>query len=546
MKMKRKIMSVIALCIVIVLTLTACGGGKAATTDTEQGSSNSVEKAMKAINVGLMNAPSGFNPLESTDVSQNTCSAILFNPLVELDIDMKYKLMLADSIETEDNQTFTVKLNEKAKWTDGEPITADDVVFTVGLISNPKVPSTIASKFALLEGLDDNGKNTSGSDSIAGVKKVDDHTIEFKTKKAIDIILFKDNIGTRLKTVPKHIFEDAELESLYQNPHILNPDVTSGAFKLVKYAKDQYVQFEANKDYFKGTPKIDQLNFKIMQGSNITVQLESGEIDMNEPNIGLIPFEDYEKVKNMPNVNTKTEGVPGAIQTLMINNEKITDVKVREALSYALNRKMIAESLLKGDGAGLELPYLNNSQYLNKDIQMKSYDPEKAEELLKEASWDPDRTLNFDVPTGNKVREKVADIIVDNLTDVGIKVRVQKYDFVTSLAKARNGEFDIYIVGIPVYPTNPDISTILQSGGNLNISRYSNPEMDELLQAGINEVDTEKRQEIYNKVQELFMKDLPCPSIYVQNALKAVNKRITYGEPKDYGMFIDVYKWDVE
>ena len=460
---KSKILAAIV-CISTVVSLTACGGNTGGNAE-----------AKKVINIGMMNAPSGFNPLESTDIAQSTVAAMLFNPLVELDDDMKFKPMLADSIETKDNITFTVKLNEKAKWTDGNPVTADDVLFTVGLISNPKVPSTIASKFALLVGLDENGKNTTGAEEIEGMKKVDDHTIEFKTKKLVDLALFEDNIGTRLKTVPKHILKDIDPEKLYQSPFILNPNVIDGAFKLVTYAKDQYVQFEANKDYFLGTPKIDELYFKIMQGSNITVQLESGEIDMNHPNLGLIPFEDYEKVKGMTQLTTESGGTPGTIQTLMINNKTITDVRVREAFSFAINRKMIADSLLKGNGEGVELPYLSSSEFINKDITIKSYDPEKAKALLKEAGWDSNKTINFDVPTGNKVREKVADIIVDNLTSVGVKVNVQKYDFVTSLAKAKSHEFDIYIVGIPVYPTNPDLSTILQTGGNLNLGQYSSP-----------------------------------------------------------------------
>ena len=82
------------------------------------------------------------------------------------------------------------------------------------------------------------------------------------------------------------------------------PTVSNGPFKLVTYQKGQYVEFEANKEYFKGTPKIDALYMKIMPGANITAQLQSGEIDMNEPNIGLIPFEDTDKVKGMPGIVT--------------------------------------------------------------------------------------------------------------------------------------------------------------------------------------------------------------------------------------------------
>ena len=170
----------------------------------------------------------------------------------------------------------------------------------------------------------------------------------------------------------------------------------------------------------------------------------------------------------------------------------------------------------------------------------------KAKQLLKEAGWDMSKPINFDVPSGNKVREQVADIITDNLKNVGLNVQVQKYDFVTSLAKAKKGEYDIYIVGIPQYPTNPDVSSTLKTGATLNISKYSNPEMDALLSEGPKVTDPAKRKEIYDKVQELFMRDLPSPSVYVHNNLKAVSKKVKVGKPKSFGMYIDLYQWDVE
>ncbi len=533
------------LCILTTVSLVACGGNSA-NTATNGGNTEGTSDTKKIISIGIMNAPSGFNPLESTDISQNEASGILYLPLVELDTDLVYKPMLADSIETEDNQTFTVNINEDANWTDGTPVTADDVIFTIGLITNPEVPATIASKFSILEGLNENGKNESGEDTFAGAVKVDDKTVELITKAPVDIVSVQENIGRYLKTMPKHIFESVALESLYQDTNMINPVVTNGAFKLVTYAKDQYVQFAANEEFFKGTPKIDELYLKIMQGSNITVQLESGEIDMNHPGLGLIPFEDYEKVKSMENINATSEGIATTVQTLMINNETITDVRVREALSYAINRDMIINDFLKGDGEFTELPYCGSSAYIDSDIEIKSYDPEKAKALLEEAGWDFDREINFDVPTGNAVREKVADILTANFTEIGLKINVQKYDFVTSLSTARSGDFDIYIVGIPNYPTNADLSGTLATSGNLNISKYSSEEMDELLTAGLNETDIEKKKEIYSDVQELFMEDLPCPSVYIQNQLKAVNKRVLVGEPKDFGTYIDLHLWDVE
>jgi peptide/nickel transport system substrate-binding protein len=526
----------IFLCLAIVMMFSGCGSS----------SKDGDTKAKKVVNIGIMNAPSGFNPLEWSDVAQNTVTAILFQPLVELDDDMTYKPMLADSIETKDNKTFTVKLNPNAKWTDGQPVTADDVLFTVQMISNPKVPATVASNFNLLEGLDKNGKNTSGASEIAGIKKIDDHTVEFLTKAPVDLDLFKDGIGIKLKTIPKHIVKDIDPEKFYQNEFVQKPTVTDGPFKLVEYKKGQYVQFAANKDFFKGAPKLDEVYMKIMPGANITAQLQSGEIDMNEPNIGLIPFEDYEKVKTMSNVTAETAGMQSTIQTLMINGNTIPDVKVRRAISYAINRQMILDNLLKGDGEMIELPYFGSSKFVNKNIALTPYDPEKAKQLLQEAGWDMSKPIKFDVPTGNKVREQVADIITDNLKSIGLNIEVQKYDFVTSLSTAKKGNYDIYIVGIPQYPMNPDVSTILKTGATLNISKYSNQEMDDLLAKGMNAVDPAARKAIYDQVQEIFYRDLPCPAVFVQNNLKATSKRMVVGKTKSFGMFSNMHEWDVQ
>lgn len=528
---------VIAALIMAVFAVAGCGGAA---------NTNSGAKGKKVINIGVMNAPSGFNPLESTDLAQNTMTDILFKPLVQFDESMQHVPMLASSVETKDNQTFVVKLDEKAKWTDGKPVTADDVIFTVNLITNPKVASTIASRFAIIEGLDSNGKNKTGA-AIAGVNKVDERTVTFKTKSPMDLTLFKEAIGTRLKTVPAHVLKDVDPEKLYQQPFMQKPTVTNGPFKLVAYQKGQYVQLEANKDYFKGAPKLDEIYFKIMPGASITAQLQSGEIDMNEPNLGMIPFEDTDKVKSMTNVTADSQGMQSTIQTLMFNMKTIPDVRVRKALSAAINRNMIVDQLLKGDGEAIELPYLSYSPYINKALlPLTPYDPAKAKQLLEEAGWDFNRTLDFDVPTGNKVREQVADIIVDNLKSIGVKAQIRKYDFVTSMATAKKGAFDIYIIGITETPATPDISNKIRTDGSLNLSGYSNQEVDNLLLTGQTEVDPDKRKAMYYRIQEIFAADLPCPGIYAQNTLKAVAKRVTFGKPKAFGMYNDLEKWDVQ
>ncbi|MFL0249585.1 ABC transporter substrate-binding protein [Clostridium neuense] len=523
----------------IMVTLSACGG---ATSSSSSTSSNS----KKIVNIGIMNAPSGFNALDSSDSSQNYMTEILFRPLLDLSPDLKFIPSLADSITTTDNKTFVVKLNKKAKWTDGKPVTADDVMFTINLITNPKVAATIASKFNILAGLDENGKNTSGSDSFEGAKKVDDYTVNLVTKQPVDTTVFNDLVSQYLKTVPKHVLQSTPLDQMFKAAFFQNPTVTDGPFKLVTYKKDQYVQMAANKDYFRGTPKLTQLNFKIMQSTEITVQLQSGEIDMNEPNIGIVPIDDIEKIKAMKNVTFNPDKKSNTLQTLEINTTVVKDPKVRKAISYAINREQIVKNLLKGSGETAVGPYTPSSKFFNKNADFGGYDPAKAKQLLKEANWDSSKVLKFNVPTGNTVREQAANIIAQNLQEVGIKVQIQKYDFVTSLSLAKKHQFDLYIVGLNIDVVNPDISSYISSGQLLDLSAYNNKQVDDLLEKGKVTVGAEDRAKIYDQVQEIYANDMPAPGVYCPIDQGIYNKRVIYGKPSSFGMYSELEKWDVK
>src|SRR5206468_11261464 len=189
----------------------------------------------KTISIGITNAPLNFNPIESIGVTEKNILSMMFPPFVALDDSLKFVPLLADSIDTKDNVTFTVKLNPKAQWTDGKPVTADDTLFTIQLMANPKVQSSSSSYFSMLKGFDDRGKLPEGVRDLEGVKKMDDHTLEFTVKSPIDLNLFKDNIGRTIRTMPKHVLQDIAPEQFQQNAFVQKPNVSFGAFKFVSY-----------------------------------------------------------------------------------------------------------------------------------------------------------------------------------------------------------------------------------------------------------------------------------------------------------------------
>ncbi|WP_337100330.1 ABC transporter substrate-binding protein [Paenibacillus sp. YIM B09110] len=540
-KRKSSLTKVFAILLIAALTvLSACSSNENNGANTGE----PAEGGKKMVNIGVTYAPSGINPLAPVGLVSTYVASLLFPPLVDLDSDLKYKPMLADSIETTDNKTFTIKLNANAKWTDGTPVTADDVIFTLKLMSNVKVASNYAYMFAIVEGLDEAGYLPEGQADISGVKKVDEHTLTITTKAPTTLNIFQDTIGKNLLTLPQAALKDIAPEEINKSDFMQKPTVTSGPFKLVTYDRDHLVQMEANKDYFKGAPKLEQLNFKVLQGTAVSAQLQSGEIDMNIPSAGVIPVGDYEKVKGLSNV-TAVEGLPLATQFMYINEKSVPDAKQRQAISYAMNREQIVEKLLKGAGEVVDNYFTSLSPYRDENVKPVAYDPDKAKSLLQESGWDSGKTLTLSVLSGDATLEQASNIIAENLKAVGVNVKIQMLDLATLIDKLVKMEYDLGILTVSLTPINPlpDVAYFLNEG---NPNGYKNEEVESILASIGAEVDEAKIKASYSQLQQILAQDVPMPSIYATKALGAVNKRVVGAEPKDFGMFINVYEWDVK
>lgn len=536
-------------CAVLLLTLTACGGGntagQSADTSSAAKTANTADAAKtgtaesSSLNIGISAMPVNFNTLERSD---DAILDLFFQPLLQYDDDGTFWPLLADSVTTEDNQTYTVKLNERAKWTDGEPVTADDVLFTVKSITNKNATAVMTSKFYVFEGTDDSGYSLSADGVVSGIAKVDDHTLTFRTKFPVNDNVVK-SIFTVLRTLPEHVLKDVPIEQFPTQELFQKPTVTNGPYKLVAYQQDQYMQLSANPDYFNGAPKIGQLNFKILTAANITAQLESGEIDLNASSV---PYDDYERVRTLAGVTTYVTRQPIRARILFINTQTVTDSRVRQAISYALDRDALVAGVLKGAGTPAQGPYLDNNVFYNAGLSAVVHDPEKAKSLLKEAGWDAGKTLRLVVGTRDQTAVRAAEIVANQLTEAGIGVKVEQYDHATALAKARAGEFDLVIFGYGLSPVEPDVSFLIKSTGSFNLGKYNNADVDHWLTEGLKIVDTEQRKAAYNKVQEIFGNDFPTPFLYGEKIIFAVNQRVNLGgEPKAFGFYNNVYQWDV-
>ena len=238
-------------------------------------------------------------------------------------------------------------------------------------------------------------------------------------------------------------------------------------------------------------------------------------------------------------------GKPSALQFMFINNKNLSDVRLRQAISCAIDRNTIVEKLLKGQAEAEDSFFTSTNLYKNKSLPMTTLDVEKAKKLVKESGWDTAKPIRFYVPTGNKSREQAADLITENLKAIGLNIQMQKFDFATDMAKTKSGDYDLTIMGDTLIPIDPtyDLPFFVTKG---NYCNYENPEVDKIVDGVKVEVNNDKVKESLNKMQEILIKDVPMPILYATRELYATNKRVMNGKPKDYGTFINVYQWDVK
>lgn len=552
MKKRNRILSLL-LAGVMALGLTACGASNAgaaadetgsAAVSTESASSDTAASGEKIINVGVTNTIGSINPLLLNGGEINKyATGLMFLPLMELDADLNFEGMLADSITTEDNKNFIVHIDDAATWSDGTPVTADDVVYTALRLASPVIGNT-AMMYYVFEGVGDDGFVEEGAESIDGIQKVDDKTVQFTTKEEMPITTFENSYARYLLTLPKHVIEQYSEEELSTADWFNHPDVVSGPFIVTDFDVDHYISYEANKDYWKGAPKIDKLNIKIVDGSQLYAGLQSGEIDITQQTMSDIPQEDYESVEALDNVDV-VYGSPVTNQSVFIQTKNVPDVKVRQAMLYAIDRQQILEELLNGHGEIVDGFLSSASPFYDDSLTPVSYDPEKAKTLLEEAGWDGSQTIRFYVNSGDSTFVNAASIIAAEWAAVGIKAEIQTVDFATLMSVAGTEDYDVLAVQYTYAPVDPypDVAWLL--GGEGSWTGYSDDTLNDALTKSQLTSDPEETKELFSVVDKKVQEDVPMFSAYVISAQGAVSKRITGATPSVYGFFNDVQNWDV-
>lgn len=477
--------------------------------------------------IAMASAPGNYSPVNSDSSYGWYPIQVIFETLVRMSADGGFEPKLAEKWSVNaDSTVFTFQLNKKAKWTDGVDVTSDDVAFSFWVVSNPAYQTTLRSRLMLLKGLSKTGgASTAPLNDLPFFKKIDESTFQLIADAPTDVNSILDQMGLIIRIIPKHICGSWTPEQFNKHEFWRKPTVGTGPFKFVQYKTDQYFEYVANNEYYLGKPHLEKLFIKIVSPDSVVSQLAKGEVDMTGGHVSSISSDDWDYVKSLKHLST-TSYETGSWQYMTINcsNPMFKDVRVRQAMAYAIDRDLIIKRLLKGEAVKAYSNIVPGNYYYDPKVEGRyPYDAEKAKQLLKDAGWDFSKKVVLHTPLGVKFREQSADIIQSNFKDIGIQVEVRKMDFATFIADVRKGSYELALLGW-TSTLDPDART--QFGSKDSFSKSSFKDLDDLMEQGASTADPAKRRVIYNKYQSLFLDNLPVVPLYRPRGLQAYNSKV--------------------
>lgn len=459
----------------------------------------------------------------SVDAASERVRTLIFNSLVKKNEKFDYVGELASDIKrSDDGMTYTFTLQNGVKFHDGRPFSSADAKYTLDLVFS----SNFAKSASFYEG--------TGAEKRSYIKSV-----EAPDGQTLVVTLNKPWVGLLSNLVPVAIIPKDSYESEKTHP------LGTGPFKFVSYDNTQQVcDVEAFSEYWEGAPKVQTVRVRVIADMNaLQSELQAGRVDIAPMPTSLSP-DAVKRLEQDPNLQVKA--FPGSnIYLLTINTTAppLDNVKVRQAIAYAIDRESLIKSLLQGYGK-IAHSIIPEESWAYFPGQTYSYDPAKAKQLLDEAGFrDPDGDgprMRFDKPVVYKVSgtslsgRQYAGVIQNYLKEVGIPVEIQTPEQNTLFDELRRGNFQIaysqWVGGNqdPIFYKDlfatSEIPT--ETRPSRNRSRYSNRELDTLLDEAVNTFDRQRGRDLYRRIQEIVSRDVPVFPLWYQSNIIIARKNV--------------------
>jgi len=456
--------------------------------------------------MALDSSPTTLDPRVGTSEVTTHVYELIFNSLLRRDENFQLAPDLAQSWEQPDPLTWIFHLRKGVRFHNGKELTSEDVKYTLDSIAELVSPKK--GSFSRL-------REVTTPDRYTAVFHLSEPYLEFLTnlvRPAIGIV--PAGAGARFGDEP----------------------IGTGPYRLIQSRQDQYVELAAFEQYFEGPPATPSVRFRIIPDETTrALELERGSVDIA---LNVIPGDMLLRLARLPHL--KVIGTPGVrYQYLAFNLDRpyLSDARVRQAIAYAVDRDSIIRYLYRGFArtASSLLPPFHWAY--EPDVRQYPYDPARARQLLDQAGYkprsasDPIRfSLNYSASTSAEVIHQ-AEILQQNLRQVGIELRIRSYELATILSDVRRGNFDVYSlrwVGANLFT---DIFSFVFHSRSIppagaNRGRYRNPEVDALLDQANLLSGQEERKRIFSRVQKIVAEELPYLSLWYPDNVIVYNRRL--------------------
>lgn len=459
----------------------------------------------------------------SVDAASERLRTLIFNTLVRKNEKFDYSGELASDIKrSDDGLSYTFTLHDGVKFHDGRPFTSADVKYTLDLL----LSSNFAKSASFFEG--------TGAEKRSYIK-----SIEAPDPRTVVVTLTQPWIGLLSNLVAIPILPKDSYESQKTDP------LGTGPFKFIRYDNTQQVcDLEAFAQYWEGAPKIQTVRVRVIPDMNaLQAELQAGRVDIAPMPTSLSP-DAVKRLEQDPNLQVKSfQGSNVVLLTLNTSSPPLDNVKVRQAIAYSIDRSSLINNLLLGFGK-IAHSIIPEESWAYSPGQTYSYDPATAKRLLDEAGFrDPDGDgprMRFEKPVVYKLSgssiagRQYASVIQNYLKEVGIPVEIQTPEANTLFDELRRGNFQIaysqWVGGNqdPIFYKDlfatSEIPT--ETRPSRNRSRYSNPELDALLEEAVNTFDRERAAELYKRIQEIVSRDVPVFPLWYQSNIVIARKNV--------------------
>ena len=459
----------------------------------------------KTLVMVIESSPTNLDPRVGIDAQSERIDSLIFDDLLSRGDNLNVAPGLAERWEIPDPVTYVFHLHSGAKFHDGHPLTSRDVKWTFDSLLQGRIKSTKAGVYRFVDRID----------------APDDLTVIFHMKEPDSPLLWNLSDGA-MGIVPAGSGDE-----------ITRQPVGSGPFKFVSAETDRDVVLERNDDYWGEKPKVERVRFAVVPDATtqaLELRKGSGDIAINS----LTP-DTVLALSHDPNL--EVESGPGtrlAYVGFNLRDPILKDVRVREAIAYALDRRPMIEYLWRGEAQPARSVLPPQSWAYEGNVPAYDHDPAKANALLDSAGYPSVNGIRFHIlmktSTDENTRLMVA-VMQQQLRQVGIVLDIRTFEFATFFSDVTHGAFQMYSLRWIGGNEDPDIfeyafhsSKFPPNGANRGF--YLNVELDGLIDRARREIDQKKRKELYEKVQQLLARDLPYVDLWYFDNVLVHTKRV--------------------